>query len=97
MRIGKHYRIWVLVAALLFVLTASTTLAGAREEVIADIWAVMKMAGDESGWTHEKTVKLEADGVVQYRVESLGLENGLDLRSEQKKTRPVVVVKWLLA
>jgi len=53
---------------LLFLLTL-TAYAGGGEEVIHDNWSLLKMAGDPTGWVHEKVLSIDKDGTVLFRTE----------------------------
>ncbi len=63
--------VFLLGMAFLLLVTASPSAAAqAKEEVVRDVWHLMKMSGDESGWWHEKTVRLPDGKKAAFRSES---------------------------
>lgn len=76
----KPERLVLLLGMLLFLLPAMAVAESAvREEgeVVRDVWNLTRASGDESGWWHERTVRLPQGGSVAYRTESESLDRSL--------------------
>lgn len=70
MKLDHAERFFVFCAIIsLVALLAGPALAG-QDTVLTDRWAVMRMAGDEVGWIHEKTTRIEKDGKILYKSET---------------------------
>jgi hypothetical protein len=67
MMVDKKFHLSILVAGFLLALSLPAPLAEGGEELIRDSWNVTKMAGDETGWAHEKILKVEKDGEILFK------------------------------
>lgn len=66
MKLRSKLFLCILPACLLLILSIKST---AEEEVFQDVWTLMRIAGDNAGFVHTRTVRFDEDGRTLFRTD----------------------------